>query len=94
MPHLLGLADALVNATRGNAADKVVYEAAASCLPVFAASPVFDRLLPDALRFDGPASLAEKIRTYEHGAGPELRALVEEQHSVERWADRVLEFAA
>ena len=53
VPHLLGLADALVNATTGNAADKVVYEAAASCLPVFAASPVFDRLLPEQLRFHG-----------------------------------------
>ena len=50
VPQLLGLADAVVNATRGNAADKVVYEAAAACLPVFAASPVFDSLLPDALR--------------------------------------------
>ena len=75
MPHLFGLADAVVNATRGNAADKVVYEAAASCLPVFAASPVFDTLLPEQLRFHGdyPGSLAEKIRDYSGGAGPELR---------------------
>ncbi len=72
MPQLFGLADALVNATRGNAADKVVYEAAAACLPVFAASPVFDTLLPEGLRFHGdyPSSLAEKIRSYEGGAGP------------------------
>ena len=73
VPHLLGLADALVNATRGNAADKVVYEAAAACLPVFAASPVFDGLLPEQLRFHGdyPGSLAERIRGYEGGAGPD-----------------------
>jgi glycosyltransferase involved in cell wall biosynthesis len=95
VPHLLGLADALVNATWGNAADKVVYEAAASCLPAFAASPVFDTLLPESLRFrgDDPQSLAERVSTYETGAGPHLRARVEAEHSVEHWADRVLEAA-
>jgi glycosyltransferase involved in cell wall biosynthesis len=95
VPHLLGLADALVNATTGNAADKVVYEAAAACLPVFAASPVFDGLLPEQLRFHGayPSSLAEKIRGYESGAGPALRVRVEAEHSVDRWAERVLEAA-
>jgi glycosyltransferase involved in cell wall biosynthesis len=94
--HLFGLADALVNATHGNAADKVVYEAAAACLPVFAASPVFDTLLPEQLRFHGdhPGSLAERIRSYDGGAGAELRARVEAEHSVERWAERVLEAAA
>jgi glycosyltransferase involved in cell wall biosynthesis len=95
VPHLLGLADALVNATTGNAADKVVYEAAAACLPVFAASPVFDGLLPEQLRFHGdyPGSLAEKIRGYESGAGPTLRARVEAEHAVDHWADSVLEAA-
>jgi glycosyltransferase involved in cell wall biosynthesis len=95
VPQLLGLADAVINATRGNAADKVVYEAAAACLPVFAASPVFDTLLPEQLRFHGdfPSSLAEKIRDYGGGAGRELRARVEAEHSVGRWADRVLEAA-
>jgi glycosyltransferase involved in cell wall biosynthesis len=92
VPQLFGLADALVNATRGNAADKVVYEAAAACLPVFAASPVFDTLLPETLRFHGdyPESLAERVRTYTGGAGSELRARVAAEHSVEHWADRVL----
>jgi glycosyltransferase involved in cell wall biosynthesis len=95
VPQLLGLADAVVNATRGNAADKVVYEAAAACLPVFAASPVFDTLLPGSLRFHGghPGSLAEKIRNYTGGAGRTLRGNVEAEHSVGRWADRVLEAA-
>jgi glycosyltransferase involved in cell wall biosynthesis len=95
VPHLLGLADALVNATWGNAADKVVYEAAASCLPAFAASPVFDTLLPESLRFrgDDPESLAERVSAYETGAGPHLRARVETEHSVEHWAERVLEAA-
>jgi glycosyltransferase involved in cell wall biosynthesis len=95
VPELIGLADALVNATRGNAADKVVYEAAASCLPVFAASPVFDTLLPEELRFHGgyPSSLADRIRAYATVQGSELRARVEAEHSVEHWADRVLEEA-
>ncbi|HUJ91577.1 MAG TPA: glycosyltransferase family 4 protein [Gaiellaceae bacterium] len=96
VPHLFGLADAVVNATRGNSADKVVYEAAAACLPVFAASPVFDTLLPEQLRFHGdyPGSLAEKIRDYEDGAGPELRERVVSEHSAAHWAERVLEIAA
>lgn len=95
VPHLFGLADAVVNATRGNAADKVVYEAAAACLPVFAASPVFDGLLPEQLRFHGdyPGSLAERIRDYAGGAGPELRARVAAEHSAAHWAERVLEVA-
>jgi glycosyltransferase involved in cell wall biosynthesis len=95
VPQLLGLADALVNATRGNSADKVVYEAAAACLPVFAASPVFDTLLPEGLRFHGdyPESLAEKVRDYAGGAGAGLRAHVESAHSVGHWADNVLEAA-
>ena len=93
VPQLLGLADALVNPTAGNAADKVVYEAAAACLPVFAAAPVFDTLLPQSLRFTDAASLAERIGTYESGAGRELREQVVAQHSVDHWADRLLEAA-
>jgi len=92
VPQLLGLADAVVNATRGNAADKVVYEAAAACLPVFAASPVFDSLLPDELRFrcDDPSSLAERIDGYRGGAGKKLRERVEAEHSAGHWAECVL----
>ncbi|MHB8470632.1 MAG: hypothetical protein ACYDCH_12900, partial [Gaiellaceae bacterium] len=95
VPHLFGLADGVVNATRGNAADKVVYEAAAACLPVFAASPVFDALLPAELRFHGdfPSSLAERVRSYASGAGPGLRERVAAEHGVDRWAERVLEAA-
>ncbi|HET7572827.1 MAG TPA: glycosyltransferase [Gaiellaceae bacterium] len=95
VPALYARADALVNPTRGNAADKVVYEAAASCLPVFAASPVFDALLPESLRFPAgdAASLAARIRDYEGGAGPALRERVAAGHSAARWAERVLEVA-
>ena len=95
VPQQFGVADAVVNATHGNAADKVVYEAAAACLPVFAASPVFDTLLPEQLRFDAgnAASLAECIRAYTGGAGPQLRARVAAEHSADHWAERVLEIA-
>jgi hypothetical protein len=59
---------------------------------VFAASPVFDTLLPEQLRFHGdyPSSLAERIREYEGGAGQTLRERVQAEHSVDHWADRVL----
>jgi hypothetical protein len=62
---------------------------------VFAASPVFDTLLPEQLRFHGdyPGSLAEHVRGYERGVGSDLRALVESEHSVDHWAERVLEEA-
>ena len=96
VPGLLAQADALVNATRGNAADKVVYEAAASCLPVFAASPVFDGLLPEGLRFAAGdhEALARRVRDYAGGAGPELRERVAASHSAAHWADRVLAAAS
>jgi glycosyltransferase involved in cell wall biosynthesis len=95
VPGLLAEADALVNPTIGNAADKVVYEAAASCLPVFAASPVFDSLLPRELRFPAgdAAALARRIREYGGGAAG-LRELVVAEHSVEGWAARAVEAAA
>jgi len=95
VPQLFGLADAVVNPTRGNSADKIVFEAAAACLPVFAASPVFDSVLPDGLRFHGdyPDSLADRVRNYAGGAGRTLRRRVETEHSVAHWADRVLEEA-
>ena len=95
VPNLLGLADAVVNTTRGNAADKIVFEAAAACLPVFAASPVFDSLLPDQLRFpaEDAGALAARISHYDGGAGRTLRDRVAAEHSVEHWAERVLEAA-
>ena len=93
---LFAQTDVLVNATHGAAADKVVYEAAASCLPVVAASPVFDALLPDELRFpDGDAGvlaarLAALSRERLPALGRELRSRVESGHSVAHWADEVL----
>jgi glycosyltransferase involved in cell wall biosynthesis len=100
VPHLLHGADALVNNMRAGATDKVVYEAAATCLPVLASNPAFDGFLPAELRFerDDPAGLADRIRelaTADRGAlGRALREAVERDHSVEGWAQRVVEVAA
>ena len=51
IPELLAASDALVNNMRAGAPDKVVYEAAASCVPVLASNPVFDSLLDLEQRF-------------------------------------------
>ena len=99
VPAFLGAADALVNNMRAGATDKIVFEAAATCLPVLASNPALDGLLPPELRFerDDPDSLATRIRalaTADRGAlGRELRARVEREHEVEGWADRVLAVA-
>ena len=45
IPALFATHDALVNNMRAGAPDKVVYEAAAACLPVLASNPIFDELL-------------------------------------------------
>jgi glycosyltransferase involved in cell wall biosynthesis len=97
VPSLLAAADALVSGTRGGA-DKVVLEAAASCVPAFSPAPAFAGLLPDELRYDH--DLPAKLRAFaalpaarraELGRG--LRTTVEREHSVDAWADRVLEAA-
>jgi hypothetical protein len=99
VPRLLGESHALVNNMRAGAPDKVVYEAAASCVPVLASNPVFDELLEPELRFareDG-GELAERLRRFAALAlsertslGRKLRKRVEARHSVESWADGVL----
>src|SRR5206468_11054819 len=98
-------AGALVNNMRAGALDKVVFEAAASCLPVLVSNPGFESLIggiEPSLSFpqDDAVALAARIRGLVD-AGPELRARVghelrarvEREHSVERWADRVVECA-
>jgi glycosyltransferase involved in cell wall biosynthesis len=95
VPRLLAEHDALVNNMRAGAPDKVVYEAAATCMPVLASNPVFDALLPPELRFerDDPASLAERLRALgdvTEDMRRELRLRVERDHSVDTWAERVL----
>jgi len=92
VPALFARSHVLVNNMRAGAPDKVVYEAAASCLPVLASNPVFDDLLPEELRFDrdDAAGLAEKLRTLDTRRLPELRDVVRRRHSVEHWADSLL----
>jgi glycosyltransferase involved in cell wall biosynthesis len=92
VPALFSRSHVLVNNMRAGAPDKVVYEAAASCLPVLASNPVFDHLLPAELRFarGDPATLAERFRALDRRRRPELRELVARNHSVEHWADGVL----
>ena len=99
VPALLGGADALVNNMRAGATDKAVYEAAAACLPVLASNPALDGFLPAGLRFerDDPESLAVRLRELagadRAALGRQLRARVEREHSVENWADRIVELA-
>jgi glycosyltransferase involved in cell wall biosynthesis len=92
IPALFARSHVLINNMRAGAPDKVVYEAAASCLPVLASNPVFDDLLPPELRFDrdDPESLAERLRTLDRRRRPELREIVVRNHSVEHWADGLL----
>ena len=102
VPALFERSDVLVNNMRAGAPDKAVYEAAASCLPVLASNPVFDTLLDERFRFarDEPADLAGRLTEFadlDDGArrdvGRTLRRRVEDGHSVERWATRLLEVA-
>ena len=99
IPALLAGHDALVNNMRSGAPDKVVYEAAAACVPVLASNPVFDSLLDPAQLFsrEDPGELADRIRALgalsvdERAAlGRRLRERVEESHSVDSWARGVL----
>jgi glycosyltransferase involved in cell wall biosynthesis len=103
LPGLFATHDLLVNNMRPGAPDKVVYEAAASCLPVLASNPVFDTFLPDELRFptDDVAVLAERLQAFaaldpgrRAALGRTLRDRVAAGHSVEHWADGVMEAIA
>jgi glycosyltransferase involved in cell wall biosynthesis len=102
VPEVLARADVLINNMRAGAPDKIVYEAAASCLPVLASNPVFDDLLGEELRFDrdSPEQLAARLQELaarpleeRRALGRRLREQVAERHSVESWADRVVELA-
>jgi glycosyltransferase involved in cell wall biosynthesis len=100
VPELLANSDVLVNNMEPGAPDKVVYEAAAACLPVLASNPVFDELFdgyPLLFERDSPESLAERLRWFARLAeneraeiGRTLRARVAERHSVGTWAEGVL----
>jgi glycosyltransferase involved in cell wall biosynthesis len=104
VPQLLARADVLVNNMEAGAPDKVVYEAAAACLPVLASNPVFDDLFdgyPLFFERDSAASLAARLRWFAGlGAaeraeiGRALRERVARSHSVDTWADGILAAAA
>jgi glycosyltransferase involved in cell wall biosynthesis len=100
VPALLFGKDVLVNNMREGALDKVVYEAAATCMPVLASNTGFEDVLPAELRFDrdDPRDLAEKLvrlRDADRNAiGATLRGAVEARHSVDHWADEVHRVAA
>jgi glycosyltransferase involved in cell wall biosynthesis len=100
VPELFARSDVLVNNMEAGAPDKVVYEAAAACLPVLASNPVFDELFdgyPLFFERDSPESLAARLRWFaglDEGKraeiGRTLRERVAERHSVDTWADGIL----
>ena len=102
LPGLFAEHDALVNNMRSGAPDKVVYEAAAGCLPVLASNPIFDSLLDREQRFPrtDPRALADRIQavgemspTARAVVGHRLRERVEAGHSVQSWARGILDAA-
>jgi glycosyltransferase involved in cell wall biosynthesis len=99
VPAAFLLADALVNNMQAGAPDKVVFEAASCCVPVFASNPLFESFLPPALQFprDDPNALAARFEAFEPAVrsaiGHELRTRVVTGHSCEHWADAVLDVA-
>jgi len=102
IPSLFAAHDALVNNMRAGAVDKVVYEAGASCLPVLASNPVFDGFLDDEQRFERGdvdalaervAGLASMTAAQRVAAGSRLRDRVRAGHSVETWAQGIVEAA-
>ena len=100
VPELFSRTDVLVNNMRAGAPDKVVYEAAASCLPVVASNPVFDELFdgfPLSFEQDDARSLAQRLLWFASLSPEErteigrvLRERVARRHSVETWADGIL----
>ena len=96
VPALLISKDVLVNNMREGALDKVVYEAAATCMPVLASNSGFEDVLPPELRFgrEDVEGLAGRLRWLADAnrgeLGVVLRAAVEERHSVGHWADGVI----
>ena len=100
VPAFLAGKDVLVNNMREGALDKIVYEAAATCMPVLASNTGFDDLLPPELRFarDDADDLAAKLRRLSgvdrNALGRELREHVVARHSAGHWADRVIEVAS
>jgi glycosyltransferase involved in cell wall biosynthesis len=103
IPELLRESDALVSAAAAGYGDKVVLESMAAGRPVLASNPVFASILgslPVRLSFRQGDSEDLAHRIAELGAtGPSLREemgrilrrRVEEEHSLDQWADRIAE---
>ena len=107
MPELIRAADAVVNPggvkEKSEALDKVLFETAACAVPIVAShSALKDELsaLPIPLWFrpgDADALTAVLARLARSSAaerdetGRRLRAWVEREHSLEHWADRMVE---
>jgi glycosyltransferase involved in cell wall biosynthesis len=96
VPAFFASHDLFVNNMLPGAADKVVYEAAASCLPVLASNPSFAELVEPFPR-DDPGELARRLRDFAASTaeersrvGRELREKVAARHSVDSWADGIL----
>lgn len=109
IPARLRAADALLSATQpreSETLDKVVYEAAACGVPVIASNAALDEFLaglPLELRFRArdAESLAQTLLAFSAAgadvrreAGAELRRRVVEGHSIDSWADAVVEIIA
>jgi glycosyltransferase involved in cell wall biosynthesis len=99
--ELLGGADLLVNNARGGA-DRIVYEAGASGLPVLASNPAHTGFLdPDAFfGRDDPEGLAERLVAVaalspaeRDEIGRRLRERVERENSVDSWSRGLLRAA-
>jgi glycosyltransferase involved in cell wall biosynthesis len=98
VPRLLRDADGLLNGMVNGSGDKVVFEAAATGRPAIASNRSFTGLLGDLpidLLFDegNPAQLADRIAGLSNApwqdrlsVAQELRARVEQGHSVQHWA--------
>jgi glycosyltransferase involved in cell wall biosynthesis len=92
VPALFARSHVLINNTLAGSRDKVVYEAAAACLPVLASNAAFHDMLSGELIFDrgDPGSLAARLKSLDRRRRPELREFVASHHSIEHWADGVL----
>lgn len=106
VPDLIHGCSAVVNATSGGSADKVVFEAMACGRPVLASNPALADALsasPVSLRFTegDPASLARRLAELAATPadvwarlGAAMRDEVVSNHSNDHWAGRVAEIAA
>jgi glycosyltransferase involved in cell wall biosynthesis len=102
-PPIYQQATVLVNMSNTGSIDKAVLEAMACGIPVLTANEAFQSLLPDWawLPDADPALLAERLRQVvafsaaeRAQVGQHLREIVEQQHSLDRLADRLVALLA